>query len=264
MRSLKSKTYHKNLGQKKHSHSQCSCLNIPENISVIRFMIRYRPGGAAVEGQPDLWTADLFAPPDKPRSTPADKSSCRGWTVSKKQDKLIMGSLSVAAAQSKQLAILNTSCYTDTLYGSSVSQWTATETFYYPGAYITEAPAVLQTLHNYSSALTVEWESRRGLHMAGGQTSPFQGHKFSHQRQLHIWLKVHCRNRGIPCVNTFTAFSNSPQLFKSDALHPSHGGLVPFIDKCWIDALVRLSLLLVIDSKLRTPLWEKLSCKLCW
>lgn len=232
-------------------------------ISVKRFMIPYRPGGAAVEGQPDLWTAGLFAPPDQHRSMLANKSGCRGWG---KQDLKSRGKgfLSLAATQSKQLARLNTSRYTGPttvfscsacgwhLYGFSMSQWTATKTFSYPGACIMGAPAVLQVLHSYSSALAVGWESQRGLHMAGWQ----------------IWLKVYCKNRGIPFVDTFTAFLNSPQLFNLD---PSHRSLVPFIDKYWTDTPVRLLLLLVVDSKLRITLdtasqlkLKKLSCMICW
>lgn len=171
-------------------------------------------------------------------------------TGSKKQDKLIMGFLSLAATQSKQLAILNN--LSRCLHNGDTS--------------CSAGPSQLQLC--LSSRVRISKGTAYGWLT---DFSAFRGHKFSRHCQLYIWLKVYCRNRGIPFVDNFTAFSNSLQLFKTDDLHPSHRRLVPFRDKYWTDTPVRLSLLLVMDSKLRTTLdtasqlkLKKLSCMICW
>lgn len=48
--------------------------------------------------------------------------------------------------------------------------------------------------------------------------------KYSRLRQLHIWLKDYCCNRGIPYVDNFTTFFKRPDLFKHDRLHLNYSG----------------------------------------
>ncbi len=68
---------------------------------------------------------------------------------------------------------------------------------------------------------TVNWTA-----CAGSYLPPpcFGDMKFSHLRQLHIWLKGFCRNRDIPFVDNFASFLNQPEFYKPDRLHQNHVG----------------------------------------